>query len=170
MHRKNRENPIFVFSYITLGGVKMFRIYTIQEGELLEEVANKFSTTCNEILNLNGFDDDYRAIGGDLVIVPNNDLLFRKYIVKKGDTIYEIAKKVGTSEDTLLKINGLDEDDYIYPNQEILIPAPTVMMYVTKLNDTLTDVASYFKTSKDNIIDMNDNLKLAVDQIVIYKK
>ena len=148
----------------------MFRIYTIKEGEMLENIANKFSTTCEELLNINGFNRDYRAATGDLLIVPNDRLLFRRYIVKKGDTIYELAGRVGTDMDTLLRINGLDEDDYIYPNQEILIPAPSVSMYVTKKGDTLTNVASHFKTSKDNIINMNDDLKLAEDQIVIYKK
>lgn len=148
----------------------MYKIYKINEGEDVESIATKFSTTSSEILNINGYSDGYRAMSGDLLIVPNNSLLFRKYIVKKGDTIYELARETGTEADTLLKINGLDADDYIYPNQEILLPASNVVIYVTNENDTLTDVASRFKTSKDNIVDMNEDITLAPDQVIVYKK
>lgn len=148
----------------------MFRIYKIGEGEDIESIANKFSTTSSEILELNGFDRDYRAMSGNLLIVPNNSTLFRKYRVQKGDTIYELAKKTNVDMSTLLKINGLDADDYIYPNQELLLPASNVSLYVTSNNETLTDVASHFKTGKDNIVAMNEDLALAPDQLIVYKK
>ena len=35
---------------------------------------------------------------------------------------------------TLIRINGLKEDEYIYPNQEILIPNKKTYKVITELN------------------------------------
>jgi len=44
------------------------------------------------------------------------------YEVKRGDTLYEIAKKNGTTVDELVKLNGLKDKKYIYPGQKLLLP------------------------------------------------
>lgn len=150
--------------------MRVFKIYKVAEGEDINSIATKFSTTADEIMEINGFDRSYRANTGNLMIVPNNNLIFSRYLVKKGDTIYEIAKKTKTDTTTLLKINGLDDDDYIYPDQEILVPSSGMEIYVTNTGDTLTDVASKFHTTKDKIVANNDNLILATDQVIVYKK
>lgn len=150
--------------------MQMFKIYKVSDGEDINSIATKFSTTTEEILEINGYDRGYRADAGNLLIVPNNNLIFSRYIVQKGDTIFEIAKRVETDPMTLLKINGLDEDDYIYPDQTILVPNQGMGVYVTNVGDTLTDVASKFRTTKDKIVAANDDLLLAPDQVIIYKK
>lgn len=148
----------------------MFKIYKVSDGEDIHSIAKKFSTTIQEILEINGYDRNYRADAGNLLIVPNNNLILKHYTVKKGDTIFEIAKRVGSDTTTLLKINGLDEDDMIYPDQVILVPNQDMKIYVTNFGDTLTDVASKFKTTKDKIVAANENMILAPDQIIVYKK
>lgn len=148
----------------------MFKIYTIKEGEDIESIASKFFTTKEMLLEINGFDDSIRVNGGNMMIVPNNNFVFRKYKVKKEDTIYQLAKQVGTDTNTLLQINGLDEGDYIYPNEYILLPIDDMMIYVTKEHDTLADVANKFKTSKSKIVDANETILLEPNQLLIHKK
>ncbi|WP_253944772.1 5'-nucleotidase C-terminal domain-containing protein [Paenibacillus sp. NEAU-GSW1] len=45
------------------------------------------------------------------------------YIVKKGDTLWAIAKKFGTTWQTLRDLNGIKNPDLIYPGQVIKLPA-----------------------------------------------
>lgn len=149
----------------------MFKIYKIQEGENIEDIANKFTTTTENLFDINGFDRNSVFDSGQLLIVPNVlNQTYRKYIVKKGDTVYELSKKFGTDVDTIMLINGLKKDDYIYPDQELLVPANNVEIYVTKESDTIKDVANKFKTSDDVIVRENENILLLPDQIIIHKK
>jgi N-acetylmuramoyl-L-alanine amidase len=46
-----------------------------------------------------------------------------EYSIKKGDTLFSIAKKANTELDVLLKLNNLKREDTVYIGQEILIPA-----------------------------------------------
>ena len=70
----------------------------------------------------------------------------------------------------LEKINGLEEDDYIYPNQEILIPKQGVGIYVTVDNETLEDISKKIGIRPEVIMDQNDKLYLLPDQLIVYKK
>lgn len=148
----------------------MFKIYKVADGEDIKSIATKFSTTTEEILEINGYDRNEQIDAGNLLIVPNNNLIFRRYTVKKGDTIFDIAKHVGVDTTTLLKINGLDADDTIYPDQVIIVPNRDMEIYVTNPGDTLTNVASKFKTTKEKIVAANENMILAPDQVIVYKK
>jgi lipid-binding SYLF domain-containing protein len=44
------------------------------------------------------------------------------YEVKSGDSLYEIAKKHGTTVDELVKLNNLKDKNHIYPGQKLLLP------------------------------------------------
>ena len=50
------------------------------------------------------------------------DTYFQYYKIESGDSLYKIAKKYNVNPNLLANLNGLDMDDYIYPNQVILIP------------------------------------------------
>ena len=45
------------------------------------------------------------------------------YEVRSGDTLYEIAKKNGTTVDALVKLNHIEDAKRIYPGQKLLLPA-----------------------------------------------
>ena len=44
------------------------------------------------------------------------------YIVKKGDTLWEIAKKYNTTIDEIVRVNGIEDPDVINVGQKIFIP------------------------------------------------
>jgi LysM repeat protein len=44
------------------------------------------------------------------------------YEVKSGDSLYEIAKKHGTTVDELVKLNNLKDKNHIYSGQKLLLP------------------------------------------------
>lgn len=45
------------------------------------------------------------------------------YVVKKGDTLWSIARKHGTTWQILRELNKIKNPDFIYPGQKILLPA-----------------------------------------------
>ena len=44
------------------------------------------------------------------------------YVVKKGDTVYKIAKRYGTTMQAIILANNLRNPNLIYPGQILLIP------------------------------------------------
>ena len=48
------------------------------------------------------------------------------YVVGKGDTLWEIAKKFNSTVDAITKINNIDNADMIYPGEKILIPGRAI--------------------------------------------
>ncbi len=66
-------------------------------------------------------------------------------------------------------INGLDKDDYIYPNQVISVPKNGVKYYIVQDNDTLMNIANKLNTSVYDIINQNNQLYLQKDQLIVYK-
>ena len=44
------------------------------------------------------------------------------YIVKKGDTLWNIAKEFGSTVDGIARTNGIEDRNKIYPGQKLYIP------------------------------------------------
>ena len=87
-----------------------------------------------------------------------------EYVVKKGDTLYTIAKMYDVTVDQLLKANGLTSA-LIYPNQVLIIPLNTngniyFVEYVVKDNDTLDSIASKYNISLNELKNYNNCEKL----------
>lgn len=94
---------------------------------------------------------------------------YTTYTIEKGDSLYSIAKKYNINPTLLATLNGLNMSDYIYPNQEILIPKSGYSYYITKDGDTIDSVADMFSCNKEDI--MNNNLiYLLANQLLVNKK
>ena len=108
---------------------------------------------------------------GNYIVIPMNvNLPFTTYMVQKGDNVYEIARKYNVDYETLLAINGLNKDDYIYPNQELIIPNSNFNIYVTKDNDSLATVAAKLGASQTDLIRDNATIYLLPEQLILYHK
>lgn len=149
----------------------MYKIYQIEYGDTLDTIASKTNTTVDDIKAINGIKDDTDIGAGNLIIVPNkvNDF-FTTYIVKNGDTLYSISRMYNIDADTLLKLNGLDKADYIYPNQEIIIPNEGVLAYITKTNDMISDVLNNLGVDLMTLARENNKIYVLEDQLMVHKK
>lgn len=148
----------------------MFKIYQVVSGDTLDVVAEKANTNVDYLININGFNPNEPLIPGSYIIIPNNDSNFDVYTVIQGDSIYDIARKFGVNYKDILSLNGLKENDYIYPNQMIMIPKKMTNYYITRDGDTLDLVSSNLNSSVDNLIRQNTTIYLTPDQFLIYKK
>ena len=140
----------------------MYKIYQVGN-ETLNDIASKFNTTTETLEKLNGIQS---VIPGSYIIIPNTESSdYTTYIVKQGDNLYAIARTYQVDYPTLLKINGLDENDYIYPNQQIMIP--NNKMYVTNEQEKISDILNKLNIKLDGIKNLED-LYLVKDQIIKF--
>ena len=110
---------------------------------------------------------------GDYIVVPkvqNENPYFREYVVKKGDSIYGIARANNISPSQLLRLNGLNDTDIIYPDQKIMLPRNGVSFYITESDDTLNDVTKGLNVSANELARQNGTIYLTNDQLIVYKK
>lgn len=144
----------------------MYGIYQVSRDDTLENIAREVGSTVEELKRLNGIMTDVSLRPGSFLIVPKYDSNYEKYMIQKGDNMYAIAKKYGVNYQSLLKLNGLDEGDYIYPNDTLLIPRG-FNAYVTE-NESLEEIARKLNQPVEMIIAKNPNLIIESDQVIKY--
>ncbi len=140
----------------------MYQVYQVGLNDNLEGIATKFGISKEELKRINGLAND-NIVVGSYIIVPNKlNNNNNSYITQPGDTMYSIAKKYNVDLNTLLAFNGLNKNDYIYPNQEILIPKRR--MYITKENEKVIDIINKLNIDPNKLSD----LYLVQDQVIEY--
>lgn len=147
----------------------MYKIYQVESGETLESIASKLGTDIETLKQINGIMGNVSLMPGSFIIIPMVDDRFITYTVKQGDTIYSISKNYNVDPNMILKMNGLNKDDYIYPNQQIMIPNTNYNFYITEKGDTLTKVSDALGKSVAEIVSSNEMIYLEPDQMIIYR-
>lgn len=145
----------------------MYQVYEIMSDDTFDSLAERLGTTASELERINGISD---FSIGDMIVIPNSKTMYYTYIVKPGDNLYNIARMYNQDISVLYAINGIKEGDYIYPNQEIIIPKNNVSTYFTKEGDTLATISKMTKVSPNNILKNNQNLELVPGQLIIYER
>ena len=102
-------------------------------------------------------------------MVDNDSKYFDYYTVSNGDTLYKIATKNNINPSLLAQLNGINIDDYIYPNQILLIPKAGSILYFTAIGDTLSEIANGFGISINELVEQNNKIYLQPEQLIIYK-
>ena len=148
----------------------MYEKYHLKYGETLDEVAQRFDTTKEYIKNINNiyFNDSIKD-GMDIIVPKNEDKYYESYTIEKGDSLYKIGKKYNINPKLLESLNGLEEDDYIYPGQDILVPKNGFSYYITKEGDTLESVIKTFNTTRQDFDRYNKTIYLMSGQLLVNK-
>lgn len=98
------------------------------------------------------------------------DIYFEYYTIKKGDSLYKIAKNYNINPSLLASMNGFDMNDYIYPGQVLLIPNQNYSYYITKSGDTIDMVLSTLNEDSSKLLKENKNIFLQEGQMIVKKK
>lgn len=147
----------------------MYEVYKIEVNDTLKSIARKYGVDEEILIQINGLpNNDISNL--EYLVVPQNRTPFQYYTVKKGDNMYQIAKKYNVDEDLLLKLNGLDKNDYIYPNQTIIIPRSNYQIYLTRSGDTLLNISNQYNVDIQDLMEENRNISLSPEQIIIIKE
>jgi len=146
----------------------MYETYIVKDDDTLDSISSKFDTSLNMLMELNN--GDINLIPGSSLIVPKvSSKYFDYYTVNKGDTLYKIATDSNINPSLLAQLNGINETDYIYPNQVLLIPKGGTILYISAVGDTLDGIAKGLNTSMMELIKQNENIYLQPEQLIVYK-
>ena len=87
------------------------------------------NNTVNSNIDLEINTDSYRSSDMNIIEQIENvgpkseeDYSVLMYIVKKGDTLWEIAKRFSTTIDEIVRVNGIENPDVINEGQKLFIP------------------------------------------------
>ena len=155
--------------------------YIVVLGDTLYGIAKKFDTSVQTIKELNNLVNNTISVGQKLIIKPKSDnssLECIVYTVKKGDNLYNIAKKYNTTVEEIKRYNNL-QNNLLNIGDKIVIPCNVVndyrpgdnnyVSYVVEKGDSLYSIANKFGTTVDKIKNDNDlkTNNLNVGQILI---
>ncbi len=147
------------------GGATM---YTVQWGDWLNKIAQKFGTTTQALMAANPGLDPNRIVPGQVLNIPAAGSAPtggssapagspNTYTVQRGDWFYSIARKFGVSVAALQAANPTVNPNFVYPGQVLSIPgssgapapapAPSTSggnTYTVRAGDTLYSIAVRF--------------------------
>lgn len=147
----------------------MYDVYQVKFNETMDSIANKLGITKEELISLNTIGDNVKY--GDLIVIPSMKSEYMNYTIKKGDSIYSIALRFNVPVDSILSLNGIKKNEYIYPGDTLMIPkngTNGTNTYMVKEGDTLDDIASI--SNLDDILNQNSKIYLMPNQVIIYTK
>jgi LysM repeat protein len=168
--------------------------YTVQPGDTLSTIAEKFDTDTQTLRELNFLTEDAILVG-QIIRVPLKEGVtpegvptptpepFR-YIVQPGDTLYSIAISLGVAADEIIAANTLADPNNLVVGTELIIPgyqapaqagetAPSSQPYVhvVQPGESLSQIAEQYGVSSTDIMDANGitdpNLIAAGQELII---
>lgn len=144
-------------------------IITIQWGDTLSQLALKYNTTVAELVRLNNIANPNLIYAGATLIVPTKETMPDDnqssisgqiiYIVKRGDTLSEIALRYGTTVAAIAKLNNIRNVNLIYVGQRLIIPSTNnstgQIIYRIQRGDTLWSISRRYGVPIATIVMQN---------------
>ena len=154
----------------------------ITENTVDKDVAYKNYPEIIKNAGLNGFsseavdepEDESDAIEPDVTPVDT-----KTYLVMVGDTLSGIAARFGTTVDSLVALNNIENPDLIYPGQELTIVSDSSsddenneIIYQVRPGDTLSEIAARYNTTVGRLAEVNgiDNPDLIYPNTILTIK
>nr|MBP3258572.1 LysM peptidoglycan-binding domain-containing protein [Bacilli bacterium] len=161
-------------TYVPIEGTNT---YVVQKGDTLYSIARKYNIPVNDIKTLNNLTSNTLSIGQILKIptinnIDDNISSNNTYIVKKGDTLYSIAKKYNLTVDKLKSLNNLSNNlvsiGQVLVVDEVEAPSLNYNEYIVGKGDTLYSIARKFGISVNELIQYNNlnSTVLSVGQVL----
>lgn len=165
----------------TIVNGKVYYIHTILKGQTLYSISRVYEVSQDEIIRENPGVDPAALKEGQVLRIrfaginqniayPQNKEDFIDHKVKRGQTVYSLAKKYEVEEDIIYRYNPWAREG-IQPGQTIWIPKPKKVQISTvdeisgfryhtvKEQETLYSISVIYGLSVSDIIDNNDFLR-----------
>ncbi len=140
----------------------------VKRGETLSEIADRYGTSVNRLMEMNGLRDANDLWAGSRIKVPGNVYSgggSGNYTVKAGETLSEIADRYGTSVDRLVQLNGLRDANDLWAGSRIQVPGASARPQVAvnknakthrvQPGESLSSIADRYGVSMQRLIAIN---------------
>lgn len=94
--------------------------YVVKSGDNLYAISKMYGVSIDQIKQANGLTSDVLTIG-QTIVIPTEINQYDTYTVKKGDTLYSIARMYNTTVTNIQTINNLDTS-ILQVGQQLLVP------------------------------------------------
>lgn len=143
MKEKSTFYIILIFVLIILSSINIqaVSVHRVKSGENIYQVSQKYGVTPGEIVSLNNLPNPDSIFPKQVLIIPGINQR-GAYRVKKGDTLYEISKKIHIPINVLAQTNHLNNNQ-LYPRQLLYIPIRYryPLQHQVKAGDTIYKLA-----------------------------
>lgn len=136
--------------------------YTVKRGDTLWGIAKKFGVTVSAVANANNIRNPNLIYVGEVFIIPHmtsaESFEYTLYTVRRGDTLWGISRKFGTSINSIVALNGIKNPNLIYAGEVFKIPSARseqAVIYTVKRGDTLWGISRKFGTTVENLVKLN---------------
>ncbi len=173
--------------------------HIVTRGEKLAQIARSYGVSLEQIVEANELTNPNHIWVGQPLVIPGaaaatggtaayantssagGSSAGASYTVRAGDTLSEIAKQFGVTQEELLRLNGLDNPRFIWVGQELLLGSTAGSstgsstgnsagstatsawsggggggsVYVVQAGDTLSEIARDLGVSMQQLIDAN---------------
>jgi len=133
--------------------------YTVKSGDNLYSIAKKYGVTVNDLKTTNNLTSNTLSIGQVLKIPGTSVKEPNTHTVSKGESLYSIANKYGTTVNELKKLNNLTSNT-LSIGQVLKLPGTTeestINTYTVKSGDTLYSIANKYNLSVNELKNLNN--------------
>ena len=98
-----------------------YESYIVKSGDSLYQIAKQFNTTIEAIKKASNITSNNLAIGQSLLIPKTEEANGQTYIVKSGDSLYQIAKRFNTTVEAIKKASNITSNNLAI-GQTLIIP------------------------------------------------
>lgn len=147
--------------------------YTVQSGDTLSEIASRYGTTVQEIVDINGIANPNLIYPGQTLRILTNSTVHGSetrgtgsitYTVQRGNTLSQIASSYGVTVQHIVKMNDIQNPNLIYPGEKLRITESTnttlnpVLQnnyYTIQSGDTLSGIARRYGVTVQYLVNLN---------------
>jgi LysM repeat protein len=145
-------------------------VHIVQPGENLFRIALRYGVTVEALAAANGLSDASRIYVGQRLVIPRGGVgpatsSAGVHVVQRGENLFRIALRYGTTFHALAAANGIVNASRIYVGQRLLIPGPASapspptplgQTYTVRRGDTLSAIALRYGVSMWVLAQAND--------------
>ncbi|MCP4715227.1 MAG: LysM peptidoglycan-binding domain-containing protein, partial [Deltaproteobacteria bacterium] len=147
--------------------------HVVKQGDTLSELAERYSSGTSSLRRLNGLGKRSILRVGQKLKVPGGSRpaptkkrpSYRYHVVKRGDTLSELAQRYGSSTSSLRRLNGLGKRSVLRVGQKLKVPGgsrpapakkkPSYRYHVVKRGDTLSELAQRYGSNTSSLRRLN---------------
>ena len=147
-------------------------VHVVQPGENLFRIALRYGTTVDAIASANGLTNTRHIYVGQRLTIPTSGSPSSPpassegiHVVQRGENLYRIALRYGTTIQALAAANGIVNTNQVYVGQRLVIPGSSSVppstppasgsTYTVRRGDTLTAIALRYGVSAWSIAQLN---------------